>query len=95
MQNGRAPLDVDFCSITVDGGLDNGILQQRFHNVAKQREELQNVEIELRAQVIARSEIVGLQNRFDAQIKEHSNANMKLQVLCISILCHFIVSVMF
>ncbi|KAL6509224.1 hypothetical protein OROGR_022534 [Orobanche gracilis] len=79
VQNGREPLDVDFCSLTIDGGLGNDILQQRFHNVAKQREELQNVEIEIRAQVIARTEIMGLQNRFDAQIKERTNATLKLQ----------------
>ncbi|XP_011075909.1 uncharacterized protein LOC105160290 isoform X2 [Sesamum indicum] len=79
VQHGREPLDVDFCSITIDGGLDNDILQQRLHSVAKQREELQQVEIELRAQFIARSEIMGLQNTFDAQIKEHANATVKLQ----------------
>ncbi|GFP88764.1 hypothetical protein PHJA_001020100 [Phtheirospermum japonicum] len=78
-ENGREPLDVDFCSITIDGGLDNDILQQQIHNVSKQREEYQNMEIEFRAQAIARSEIVGLQNRFDAQLKEHSNATLKLQ----------------
>ncbi|KAI3457950.1 hypothetical protein Pfo_014613 [Paulownia fortunei] len=79
VQHGREPLDVDFCSITIDGGLDNDILQQRLHTLVKQREELQNMEIELRAQFIARSEIVGLQNTFDAQIKEHANATAKLQ----------------
>ncbi|KAL3653690.1 hypothetical protein CASFOL_003371 [Castilleja foliolosa] len=79
VQSGRGPLDVDFCSITIDGDLDNDILQQQIHNLSKQREEYQNMEIEFRAQAIARSEIVGLQNRFDAQIKEHSNATLKLQ----------------
>ncbi|KAL6508272.1 hypothetical protein OROHE_021814 [Orobanche hederae] len=79
VQNGREPLDVDFCSLTIDGGLGSDILQQRFHNVAKQREELQNMEIEIRAQVIARTEIAGLQNRFDAQIKERTHATLKLQ----------------
>ncbi|KAK4403703.1 hypothetical protein Sango_0738900 [Sesamum angolense] len=43
------------------------------------KEELQQMEIELRAQVIARSEIVGLQNTFDTQLKEQANANIKLQ----------------
>lgn len=74
-------MDVDFCSITIDGGLDNDILQQKLHALVKQREELQLVEIELRAQNIARSEILRMQNNFDAQIKEHGNANCKLQVL--------------
>ncbi|KAK4436189.1 hypothetical protein Salat_0782600 [Sesamum alatum] len=79
VQHGREPVDVDFCSITIDGGLDNDILQQRLHAVAKQREELQQMEIELRAQVIARSEIVGMQTTFDTQLKEQANANIKLQ----------------
>ncbi|KAL7108174.1 hypothetical protein ACP275_06G098600 [Erythranthe tilingii] len=79
VQHGREQLDVNFCSITIDGGLGNDILQQRLHTVAKQREELQHMEIELRAQVIARSEVLGMQNSFDNQIKEHANANAKLQ----------------
>ncbi|CAA0817099.1 Unknown protein [Striga hermonthica] len=56
------------------------IYEQRLGALAKQREELQQVEIELRAQVIVRSEIVGMQNTFDTQIKEHTDANAKLQV---------------
>lgn len=80
MQQGREPLDVDFCSITIDGSLDNDILQQRLHTIAHQREELQQMEIELRAQVIARSEVMEMQNSFDAQIKDHANAAVKLQV---------------
>ncbi|XP_042057436.1 uncharacterized protein LOC121801993 isoform X1 [Salvia splendens] len=79
VQHGREPVDVDFCSVTIDGDLDNDILQQRLHEVAKQREELQHMEIELRAQNIARSEISRIHNTFDAQIKEHRNANVKLQ----------------
>ncbi|KAL1565493.1 hypothetical protein AAHA92_07701 [Salvia divinorum] len=79
VQHGREPVDVDFCSITIDGDLDNDILQQRLHELAKQREELQHMEIELRAQSIARSEIVRIHNTFDAQIKEHGNVNVKLQ----------------
>ncbi|KAL9163031.1 hypothetical protein ABFS82_06G016300 [Erythranthe guttata] len=79
VQHRGEPFDVGFSSITVDGGLDNENLQQRLHTVAKQREELQNMEIELRADVIARSEIVGLRNTFDARVKEHANATVKLQ----------------
>ncbi|GLU21321.1 hypothetical protein SLE2022_374670 [Rubroshorea leprosula] len=77
VQHGREPADVDFCSITMDGTLDNDILQQRLNNVIRQREELQNVEIELRAQAIVRSEIMEMQSRFDAQIKEHANTAAK------------------
>ncbi|KAL8519588.1 hypothetical protein ACS0TY_010505 [Phlomoides rotata] len=78
-EHGRELADVDFCSITIDGGLDNNILQQRLHALVKQREELQQMEIELHAQNIARSEILRMQNTFDTQIKEHGNANCKLQ----------------
>ncbi|KAI4307045.1 hypothetical protein L6164_030276 [Bauhinia variegata] len=78
-EQGREPLDVDFCSITVDGALDNDILQQRIHNVASQREQLQHMEIELRAQMIARTEIVEMQNSFDAQLKENADTVSKLQ----------------
>lgn len=71
---------MDFCSITIDGSLDNDLLQQRLHDVARQREELQQMETELRAQMIARSELMEMQNSFDAEIKEHANAAAKLQV---------------
>ncbi|KAG6417355.1 hypothetical protein SASPL_119509 [Salvia splendens] len=79
VQHGRRQLDVDFHSIAIDGGLDNDILQQRLHNVVEKREELQNMELELRAQISARSEVARLHNTFDGQIKEHMNANVKLQ----------------
>ncbi|MQM08256.1 hypothetical protein Taro_041109 [Colocasia esculenta] len=80
VQEGAGPLDVDFCSITIDGGgTSDDILQQRLHNIARQREELQHVEIELRAQVIARSEIMEVQKNCDARIKEHVNATAKLK----------------
>ncbi|GFZ06358.1 hypothetical protein Acr_18g0005530 [Actinidia rufa] len=79
VQQGREPVDVDFCSITIDGSSDNDILQKRLHSVGRRKEELQQIEIELRAQIIARSEIMELQNNYDKQIKEHANANVKLQ----------------
>lgn len=80
MQQGREPIDVDFCSITIDGSSGNDILQ-RLHTVVKEKEELQQLEIELRAQLIARSEIMEIRNSFDAQMKEHANTNAKFQVL--------------
>lgn len=67
---------MDFCSVTTDGGMDHNILQQRLHAVGKQREEFQQMEIELHAQVL----ILEMHDSFDAQIKEHVNANVKLQV---------------
>lgn len=39
------------------------------------------MEIELRAQVVARSEMLEMQKSLDAQIKEHANTNSKLKVL--------------
>lgn len=80
MQQGREPLDVDFCSITVDGTLDNDILQQQLHNVVRQRQELLQVEIDLKAQMIARTEIMDMRNSFDAQLKDNVNNTTKLQV---------------
>ncbi|XVE64473.1 hypothetical protein DITRI_Ditri07aG0103600 [Diplodiscus trichospermus] len=78
-EHGREPADVDFCSITVDGSLDDDILQQRIHNVTRQREEIQQMEVELRAQAIARSRILEMQSSCDAKIKAHSNAAAKLE----------------
>ncbi|XP_009624840.1 uncharacterized protein [Nicotiana tomentosiformis] len=77
-EQGREPIDVDFCSITIDGSSGNDILQ-RLHTVVKEKEELQQLEIELRAQLIARSEIMEIRNTFDAQMKEHANTNAKFQ----------------
>ncbi|XP_073297712.1 uncharacterized protein [Primulina huaijiensis] len=79
VQHGRELINLDFCSITIDRGLDNNVLQQRLQTVAKQREELQHIEIELRGQLFASSKILELQNTYDAQIHEHVNANIKLQ----------------
>ncbi|XWS50277.1 hypothetical protein CRYUN_Cryun12cG0074500 [Craigia yunnanensis] len=78
-EHGREPADVDFCSITVDGSLDDDILQQRIHNVTRQREELEQMEVELRAQEIARSRILEMQSNCDAKIKAHANAAAKLE----------------
>ncbi|KAL8095660.1 uncharacterized protein LOC141689790 isoform X4 [Apium graveolens] len=74
----QQPVDVDFCSITIDGSMDNE-LQQRLRSVVKQKEELQHIETELRSELIARSQIIALQSTYDSQIKEHVNANVKLQ----------------
>jgi hypothetical protein len=79
VRKGSEPADVDFCSITIDASLDNDILQQRLHSVVKQREELQQMEVDLRAQLIARSEIMEMQTSYDSQLKEQANTNVKLQ----------------
>ncbi|XP_057522553.1 uncharacterized protein LOC130802550 isoform X2 [Amaranthus tricolor] len=79
---GQEPIDVvDFCAVQMDGimGMEEGILQQRIQSLARQREEMQQMEIELRAQMIAKSEISEMQNSFDARIKEQSNMVSRLQ----------------
>uniref|UniRef100_A0ACD5Y8G3 Uncharacterized protein n=1 Tax=Avena sativa TaxID=4498 RepID=A0ACD5Y8G3_AVESA len=71
----------DFCSITIDGsgGLSEDILQQRLQNIMRQREELQQVEIDLRAQAIAHPQIIEVQRRFGEAAKEHAVAAEKLK----------------
>lgn len=73
---GREPVNVDFFSITVDGGSDHEL---HLDDVVKQREQLQHLEVNLKARLIARSEVMGMQERFDSQIKEHITATVKLQ----------------
>ncbi|KAL9225435.1 hypothetical protein vseg_001362 [Gypsophila vaccaria] len=72
---------VDFCTIQMDGilSVDDGILQQRIHNLARQREEMQQVEIELRAQLIAKAEIIEMQSSFDARFQDQSAVISRLQ----------------
>ncbi|KAL6900672.1 hypothetical protein ACP4OV_005348 [Aristida adscensionis] len=79
-QEGAPGLE-DFCSITIDGsrGLSEDILQQRLQSVVRQREELQQVEIELRAQAIAHPQIIEAQRSFQAAAKEHVAAAAKLK----------------
>ncbi|CAM8959211.1 unnamed protein product [Rhodiola kirilowii] len=79
VQQGREPVDVDLSSITIEGGIQNDILQQRLNHVSRQREELQQLEVELRARVIARSEIMEIQKRYETQVKEHANNAALLQ----------------
>ncbi|KAJ8769738.1 hypothetical protein K2173_005944 [Erythroxylum novogranatense] len=78
-EHGREPVDLGFCSVTVDGSLGNDMLQQRIHSISRQREELQQIEIDLRAQAVARSEISDIQNSYNTQIKEHIEAASKFQ----------------
>ncbi|XP_010666154.2 uncharacterized protein LOC104883348 isoform X2 [Beta vulgaris subsp. vulgaris] len=82
VQQGQEPIDgVDYCAIQMDGimSMEDGILQQRIHSLAGQREEMQQMEVELRAQLIAKSEILDLQNSFDARFKEQANVVARLQ----------------
>ncbi|KAL5221269.1 hypothetical protein ABZP36_025982 [Zizania latifolia] len=79
-EDGAGGLD-DYCSITIDGsgGLSEDIIQQRLQSIVRQREELQQVEIELRAQVIAHPQIIDAQRSFEAAVKEHVAAASKLK----------------
>ncbi|TYH58097.1 hypothetical protein ES332_D08G131400v1 [Gossypium tomentosum] len=78
-EHGREPADVDFCSITADESLDDDVLQQRIHNITRQREELLQMEVELRAQAIARSRVLEIQSSCDSKITAHVNAVAKLE----------------
>lgn len=90
VQEGVGSLDVDFCSIRIDSGNDDP-LQQQLHHISMQRQELQRMEIELRAQVIVKSEILDVQNNYEAQLKEQSGVAAKLKVLyffcCFNLWC--------
>lgn len=80
---GTGPHDVDFCSMTIGGGggeLNDDILQQKLQVIVRQREEFQQMEIELRARAIARSEILEVQNSFEVQLKEHMDLHTNLKV---------------
>ncbi|KAF8758171.1 hypothetical protein HU200_010693 [Digitaria exilis] len=70
-----------FCAITIDGtgGLSEDILQQRLQSVVRQREELQQVEIDLRAQAIAHPQIIQVQQTYQAAVKEKAAAAAKLK----------------
>jgi hypothetical protein len=76
-QEGAGGLE-NYCSITIDGsgGLSEDILQQRLQSIVRQREELQQVEIELRTQAL----VLEAQRSFQAAAKEHVTAAAKLKV---------------
>ncbi|GAB2233741.1 hypothetical protein Droror1_Dr00002970 [Drosera rotundifolia] len=73
---------MDYHSMQMSGGvwaLDDGMVQQRLHALARQGDEVQQIEIELKAQVIARLEIMELQNSFEIRMKEQVDLAVKLQ----------------
>ncbi|KAJ8466051.1 hypothetical protein OPV22_028603 [Ensete ventricosum] len=84
VQEGTSLLDVDPCSVTTEGvgELNDDILQQKLQEITRHRERLQQMEIELRARAIARSDILEVQNSFEGQLKEQIdfNANLKEQL---------------
>ncbi|PIA48790.1 hypothetical protein AQUCO_01300014v1 [Aquilegia coerulea] len=78
----QSQTDVDYCSIALDPTattLDNDLLQQRLHDISMQRERLQHMEIDLRAQIGTRSHLIEMQNTFTNQINEQINAVANLK----------------
>ncbi|KAK1320795.1 hypothetical protein QJS10_CPA03g01931 [Acorus calamus] len=67
--------DMDFSLITGDADL----LQQQLHDVSRRRGELQQLEVELQARVIARTEILGMQDSYNQQMKEQADATASLK----------------
>lgn len=82
VQEGTSLLDVDPCSVTTEGvgELNDNILQQKLQEITRQRERLQQMEIELQARAIARSDILEVQNSFEGQLKEQIDFNANLKV---------------
>ncbi|KAH7372616.1 hypothetical protein KP509_17G013200 [Ceratopteris richardii] len=81
IQNGHSSsasngLPLDFGGLNIS---KHETLEQRLHDVIRQREQIQRVEAELRAQFIARSEIIRMQNNFEEQTKQHSSVVSSLQ----------------
>lgn len=80
VQEGTGPVNFDLCSINIDGeGFKEDILQLRIQEISRQREELQHMEIELRTQTRARTEIMKMHNHYRSQLKEHADAFEKLK----------------
>lgn len=73
---GQQQLDGDLCSMLMN---DNNNAEQKLHNIIRQRQELLQMEVDLRAQFIVRSEIIAMQNSYTAQINDHANAASQLK----------------
>ncbi|KAL2642350.1 hypothetical protein R1flu_009937 [Riccia fluitans] len=77
-------LDSGLNSMSMDSGLNSmdnpdEAFQQRLHDISRERERLQLAEVEMRAQYIARSEVVRMQNGLDEQAKQHAEIVNNLQ----------------
>eukprot|EP00249_Psilotum_nudum_P024733 c29279_g1_i1 orf=728-4054(-) len=81
VQQQEEHLDSALNSLSVDCSQENRdeVLQQRLHEIIRQREQLQNMEVELKAQFIARVEISRLQSGFDEKAKQHAAIVANLQ----------------
>uniref|UniRef100_A0A1J3IC04 DUF7725 domain-containing protein n=1 Tax=Noccaea caerulescens TaxID=107243 RepID=A0A1J3IC04_NOCCA len=75
-ENGREQVGLDYFSIRMDGRCsDAELLEQRIHTVSKQKGELEQLEIELRAQMMA----MEIQRNFESQSAEYANAAARMQ----------------
>lgn len=55
-------------------------LEQQLLDISRKREQLQQAELELRAQFIARSEVHRMQSNYEEQSKQHAEIVASLQV---------------
>ncbi|XP_076952040.1 uncharacterized protein LOC143625639 [Bidens hawaiensis] len=76
VHQGRESVNGDYFSVTVDGVNEHEL---HLEEVVKQREQLQQIEVNMKARLIANSELMGIQERYESQIKEHITSNLKLQ----------------
>ncbi|KAI4384868.1 hypothetical protein MLD38_002965 [Melastoma candidum] len=78
VQQGRQPSVTNSCSINIDTSSEDEV-SRHLEDLARKREDLQLLEIQLRAEMIVKSEISEIKRDFDSQIKEHEDAAVKLQ----------------
>lgn len=81
---------VSLSTLSIESGVgamenSNEALEQRLHEVVRKREQLQQAEVELRAEFMARSEVHCIQNRFEEQTKQHAEIVASLQVVSIPV----------
>ncbi|XP_076898610.1 uncharacterized protein LOC143552220 isoform X2 [Bidens hawaiensis] len=76
VHQGRESVNGDSFSVTVDGVNEHEL---HLEEIVKQREQLQHIEVNMKARLIANSEMMGIQERYESQIKEHITSNLKLQ----------------
>ncbi|XP_076937999.1 uncharacterized protein LOC143605948 [Bidens hawaiensis] len=76
VHQGRESVNGDYFSVTVDGVNEHEV---HLEEVVKQREQLQHIEINMKARLMASSEVIGIQEQYESQIKEHITSNLKLQ----------------
>ncbi|XP_057823783.2 uncharacterized protein LOC131036010 isoform X1 [Cryptomeria japonica] len=81
VQQANIQLDNDLGSISIESGLSNNedSMQQGLHEIVRQREQLQRMEIDLRARFIAQADVFRIQTEFEEQTKQHASIVASLQ----------------